>query len=162
MNLLLEKFDSLAGVERDTPAIRWMERVAFFFLLLMVVSAPHSIAATQIAWLTGMSVWLLSIAIRWKSGRNTFKSNGPPALRIALLLFFAWLYNLYGPGNGTDPAGRGIGLCFTLALGGYILAGAGLMFLPVGWGVVTVIVMAALPLAIVVIGLIKWLTPRRW
>jgi hypothetical protein len=83
-------------------------------------------------------------------------------IALEILLFFAWLYNLYGPGNGTDPAGRGIGLCFTLALGGYILAGAGLMFLPVGWGVVTVIVMAALPLAIVVIGLIKWLTPRRW
>jgi O-antigen ligase len=61
-----------------------MERAAFVFMILMFVCAPHSIAATQIAWLTGMFIWAV---------RMFFKPR-PPLVRtpldVALWVFFAW------------------------------------------------------------------------
>jgi O-antigen ligase len=90
MQTYLKRLDELAGTsDNEGSAIQWLERVAFVFLVLMVVSAPHSIAATQIAWLTGMFVWAISLALRVGSGVR--RSSGPPRpLSIALLLFFAW------------------------------------------------------------------------
>lgn len=60
----LKQFDHLAGIQTENFALRWLERVIFFFLVLMVVSAPHSIAATQIAWLTGMFLWVIRLAFK--------------------------------------------------------------------------------------------------
>ena len=90
MDSISKKFDSLAGIETDAPIIRWLERVAFMFLLLMVVSAPHSIAATQIAWLTGMFASMISVVLRWRAGELFRERAVPRALSIALWIFFGW------------------------------------------------------------------------
>jgi hypothetical protein len=84
MRNFLEKLDRLAAIEVENNFIRWMERAAFVFMILMFVCAPHSIAATQIAWLTGMFIWAV---------RMFFKPR-PPLVRtpldVALWVFFAW------------------------------------------------------------------------
>lgn len=55
-----ERFDKLAGIE---DAANWLDRVAFAFLVLLAISAPHSIAATQTAWLAGMLLTVIRLAI---------------------------------------------------------------------------------------------------
>jgi hypothetical protein len=84
MESYLQKFDALAGIETSNARARWLERAAFFFLVLMIVSAPHSIAATQIAWLTGMFLWV--VRLFFKPRPKLFRTP----LDIALWGFFAW------------------------------------------------------------------------
>ena len=85
-----ERIDALAGSDNASNSVRWLERVAFVFLVLMVLSAPHSIAATQIAWLTGMFAWMISVVLRWRAG-NVRTAAGPQrVLNVALWIFFAW------------------------------------------------------------------------
>jgi hypothetical protein len=84
MEALLRKFDDLAGITTENFALRWLERVIFFFLVLMVVSAPHSIAATQIAWLMGMFLWVVRLA--FKPRPRLFRTP----MDIVLWLFFIW------------------------------------------------------------------------
>ncbi|MBP7376357.1 MAG: O-antigen ligase family protein, partial [Pyrinomonadaceae bacterium] len=74
----------LAGIETDAFAARWLLRSAFIFLTLMVVSAPHSIAATQISWIIGTLIWFASFFFR---PRKQVKFR---PLNIALFAFFAW------------------------------------------------------------------------
>ena len=76
--------DDLAGIETENIWAKRLERVAFVFLVLMFLSAPHSIAATQTAWLVGMFVWLLRFAIK---PRPRFVRT---PLDIALWAFFLW------------------------------------------------------------------------
>src|SRR5687767_14591511 len=90
MEIYLKRLDDLAGIADEGFAVTWLERTAFVFLVLMVVSAPHSIAATQTAWLTGMTAWLVAIGLRWKLDRNRFTSPAPFGLHVSLLLFFGW------------------------------------------------------------------------
>jgi O-antigen ligase len=42
---------------------RWLERTVLGALFLFVVAAPHSIAATQAAWLLGLLFWILRLAV---------------------------------------------------------------------------------------------------
>lgn len=90
MQTFLERLDRLAGIADAGRAITWLERTAFVFLVLMVVAAPHSIAATQTAWITGMFVWLVSVALRWRAGRLQWDLGVPRALHWALWAFFGW------------------------------------------------------------------------
>jgi hypothetical protein len=84
MKGLLKKLDELAGIENEKPAVKWLELIAFVFLILMLVSAPHSIAATQTAWITGMFIWIVRLFFR---PRVKLKF-GP--LDFALSGFFVW------------------------------------------------------------------------
>jgi hypothetical protein len=43
---------------------RWLEYATIFWIVVLAVSAPHSIAATQIAWLCGMLCWVLRFTVR--------------------------------------------------------------------------------------------------
>ncbi len=61
MQNVLVKFDELADIKSERNLIVWLDRTAFALLILMFVAAPHSIAATNICWLTGMFVWF----VRW-------------------------------------------------------------------------------------------------
>lgn len=90
MTPFIERLDRLAGIPEGSVGAVWAERVAFVFLLLMVASAPHSIAATQIAWLTGMFVWLISVILRWRAGELRSAMPGRRSLDIALWAFFLW------------------------------------------------------------------------
>ncbi|HEY0427282.1 MAG TPA: O-antigen ligase family protein [Pyrinomonadaceae bacterium] len=84
MKNFLEKFDALAAIEVENTKARWLERIAFAFLILMILSAPHSIAASQTAWLTGMFVWLIRLFISPRP--RLFRS----VLDVPLWVFFVW------------------------------------------------------------------------
>jgi hypothetical protein len=74
---LLEKFDGIAGIKTHTKILLWLERSTFLFLVLMVVSAPHSIAATQTSWLTGMLLWIISFFVRiWSETSENHSTFG--------------------------------------------------------------------------------------
>jgi O-antigen ligase len=86
-----EWLDRSAGIESAKGVRLWLERASFLFLLLMVVSAPHSIAATQTAWLTGMFLWLVLVAIRKRFDLVPTKtSRSFRWLNYALWAFFLW------------------------------------------------------------------------
>ncbi len=84
MQSLFNRLDELAGIETENHLVKWLERAAFVFLILMVLSAPHSIAATQIAWLSGMFLWTIRLFVkpRPKLVRTPLDS--------ALWIFFGW------------------------------------------------------------------------
>jgi hypothetical protein len=84
MRNFLVKLDDLAAIEIENNFIRWLERAAFVFMILMFVCAPHSIAATQIAWLTGMFIWVVRMFFRPRP------SLVRTPLDVALWVFFAW------------------------------------------------------------------------
>jgi len=84
MRNFFKKLDELADIKIENDLIRWLERTAFVFMILMFVFAPHSIAATQIAWLTGMFVWV--VRIFFKPRPRLVRTP----LDVALWIFFAW------------------------------------------------------------------------
>jgi hypothetical protein len=84
MRKILGRFDELAGIETNEKFPKWLERIAFIFLILTVLSAPHSIAATQIAWLSGMLFWTIRLFVKPRP-----KLVRTP-LDFALWSFFAW------------------------------------------------------------------------
>jgi hypothetical protein len=84
MQVFLEKLDNLTAVESENALSGWLERGAFVFMILMFVAAPHSIAATQIAWLTGMFIWVVRLFIRPRP-----RLVRTP-LDVPLWIFFIW------------------------------------------------------------------------
>jgi hypothetical protein len=84
MQKLLAKLDDLAEIKSENSPAKWLERIAFIFLFLMVLSAPHSIAATQTAWLCGMLAWVIRLFIKPRP-----RLVRTP-LDIALWTFFGW------------------------------------------------------------------------
>lgn len=80
----LELIDEIGGIETKNLFVRWLERIVFIFLFLMVLSAPHSIAATQIAWLSGMLTWVIRLFVKPR-----VKFIRTP-LDVALWAFFGW------------------------------------------------------------------------
>lgn len=73
----------LAGIETDGVP-RALEMVAFVFLVLMILFAPHSIAATQTAWLIGMTAWIARLFIKPRPV-IMLTAGG-----VALFALFAW------------------------------------------------------------------------
>ncbi|MDQ3632881.1 MAG: O-antigen ligase family protein [Acidobacteriota bacterium] len=84
MENFFTKLDLIAGLETENKIAVWLERLAFIFLILMVLSAPHSIAATQIALVLGILFWLARFFV--KPHPKFIKT----ALFIPLLAFFGW------------------------------------------------------------------------
>lgn len=84
MKRFLAKLDEFASDTDAQGAARWLDRLAFVFLMLMVISAPHSIAATQTAWLAGM---LFFIARLFFKPRPSLRTGW---LGVALIVLFAW------------------------------------------------------------------------
>jgi hypothetical protein len=84
MQRFFERLDALGHIENETRWALWLDRAIFIFLVLTFVSAPHSIAATQIAWITGMFLWFIRLAVK---PRPTLKLK---AIDIALWAFFIW------------------------------------------------------------------------
>jgi len=84
MRKLLARLDDLGGIETDKALAKWLDRAAFVFIILMFLSAPLSIAATQIAWLTGMFIWLIRLFV--KPRPRLVRSP----LDIPLWIFFGW------------------------------------------------------------------------
>lgn len=84
MQNFLEKLDRLTNIETENTLARWLERTAFVFMILMFLSAPHSIAATQISWLTGMFIWVIRLFVKPRP-----RLVRTP-LDIPLWIFFVW------------------------------------------------------------------------
>lgn len=84
MRKFLNWLDEIAETNQKNGTAKWLERIAFFFLILMILSAPHSIAATQTAWLIGMFAWLVRLFINPRP--KIFRSS----LDLPLWLFFGW------------------------------------------------------------------------
>ena len=64
MSKFIERFDEIAGISQEKLFPKTLERIVFGFVILMFLCEPHSIAATQIAWLLGMTVWIVRLFIR--------------------------------------------------------------------------------------------------
>lgn len=84
MSKFLGWLDEIAGIKSQNKFAIWLERLAFVFLVLMVLSAPLSIAATQTAWLLGMAMWLARFFVK---PRPHFVRT---PLDRALWAFFGW------------------------------------------------------------------------
>jgi O-antigen ligase len=84
MASIFERLDSKAGIETENGSARFLERTAFVFLILMTISAPHSIAASQASWILGMLATALRFFIR---PRPKFRFT---ALSITLVALFVW------------------------------------------------------------------------
>jgi O-Antigen ligase len=85
MKKLLEQIDDLANIEINNFWAKLSERTAFICLILMTIFAPHSIALTQISWLTGMLAWVIRQFIK---PRLKLVRSGK--LDFALWAFFGW------------------------------------------------------------------------
>lgn len=84
MQSFLVWLDDAAVIDTENKFARWLERIAFFFLILMILFAPHSIAATQSAWLAGMFAWAIRLFMK---PRPKFVRT---RLDVALWAFFGW------------------------------------------------------------------------
>ena len=86
MTGIIERFDRLAGVDEEPFLAKWLDRIAFVFLFLMVGTAPHSIAASQSAWILGMLFTVARLTIK---PRVNFRFR---PLHFALIAIFVWAF----------------------------------------------------------------------
>jgi hypothetical protein len=84
LNDFWRKIDELNNLTTESRAVLWLERIAFIFLTIMILFAPHSIAVTQSAWLIGMLAWMIRLFFK---PRPKFKLS---AIDYALWTFFLW------------------------------------------------------------------------
>ena len=90
MRSFLAAFDELGDVSYAGGIMLWLERAVFAFLVLTVISAPHSIAATQTAWLTGMFLWLVLSGIRRKL--SPYPHSDDSLFRLLNIFLWAFLF----------------------------------------------------------------------
>ncbi|WP_428661048.1 hypothetical protein [Runella sp.] len=90
----------------------------------------------------------------------TFEQITRTLISAEILVFLCWLYKIWFPDSGADPAGKGLGVVYTLALGIYILVNIGFMFIHTGWSMSIAAVLALMPVLITIYGVILWLKTR--
>ena len=90
MQKFFKWLDDIAEVETENSAAKWLDRIIFVFLILMILSAPNSIAATQTAWLCGMTAWIIRFFVKPRLPRiiNPLRPKTP--LDYALWTFLLW------------------------------------------------------------------------
>lgn len=111
MNISLQRLDEIAAISVENNAARFFERVAFTFLVILALAAPHSIAISQSAWLIGL---IATVA------RFCFKPRpviGLGKLDIALFAFVGWsvisAFASYEPAVSIDKL-RSVGIFLAL------------------------------------------------
>src|SRR5918911_4402541 len=72
-----------AGARVEGKLARWLGRGITFFLFLLVVAAPHSIAATQFAWACALLLWIVRLVVRPRPRVR------PTPIDVPMLVFFA-------------------------------------------------------------------------
>jgi len=107
MAAIFEYIDRLSGAGDGSGPVKLLDRISFVFLVLTFLAAPHSIAATQIAWGIGLLAMIIRKVVRPR------KSGTRRPLVIALWVFFGWsvisgLFS-YEPAVSIDRL-RGVGL----------------------------------------------------
>lgn len=90
----------------------------------------------------------------------TLQLAGWIAVGLEIVLLLCWLYNVYGPNSGVDPAGEGIAQLFLIALSAYLLVSIVLMLRNTKTGTIVVLVMAGIPLILTVYGLWRYYSNR--
>ncbi len=90
MQNFFTRLDDIAGIETESFAAKWLDRIAFVFLILMVLSVPHSIAATQTAWLCGMLAWIIRFFVKPSPPVWTNPLRLKKPLDYALWFFMFW------------------------------------------------------------------------
>ena len=113
MKRILKRLDAIAVVAQHSSSAKWLERAAFLSILLLALAAPHSIAATQTAWLIGLVCWTARMFLK---PRPAFHFRW---LDAALLSFVGWTILSstlsYEPAISLDKL-RGVGLFLILYL----------------------------------------------
>ncbi|MFN6962135.1 MAG: O-antigen ligase family protein [Pyrinomonadaceae bacterium] len=90
MQRILELVDDVGAIDTSGLALV-LERASFIFLALMVAAAPHSIAATQTAWLIGMAAWVArQFVARGSYRRDQPNSRARQFLNYALWALLIW------------------------------------------------------------------------
>ena len=106
MQQILKNIDEIAKIENKSNLLNWLERITFVFLFLMVISSPHSIAATQISWLCGLLCWIISVFVRHFNNKNQPFFKHFSKLEILLFGYFAWTvlsaFTSYAPDISID------------------------------------------------------------
>ncbi len=107
MAAIFEYIDRLSGAGDGPGPVKLLDRISFVFLVLTFLAAPHSIAATQIAWGIGLLAMIIRKVVRPR------KSGTRRPLVVALWVFFGWsvisgLFS-YEPAVSIDRL-RGVGL----------------------------------------------------
>lgn len=83
MEKLIGRIDGIADIDAESVWAKRLERTAFVFLVIMALAAPHSIAATQTAWIIGM----LATVARFFIKRPVFRFG---KLELLFATFFLW------------------------------------------------------------------------
>lgn len=65
--------------------LKWLDRIVLGWVFVLAAAAPHSIAATQIAWGTGLFLWAIRLLLSFPRRPVLFRSP----LDYPLLTFFA-------------------------------------------------------------------------
>ena len=86
----------------------------------------------------------------------TLYKAGWIGVAIEILILLIWLYDIYFSKNGTDAAGKGLAMVYILALAAYILISVILMLVNNRYCTIAVLIMAAIPVLIVIYGLIRY------
>ena len=84
--------DDIFEVETENSAAKWLDRTIFIFLILMILSAPNSIAATQTAWLIGMVAWIVRFFVKPELPRTVNPLRPKSSLDYALWAFLIWSF----------------------------------------------------------------------
>ena len=92
MQKFFKWLDDIAKIETENSAAKWLDRTIFVFLILMILSAPNSIAATQTAWLCGMTAWIVRFFVKPKLPRVVNPLRPKSLLDFALWAFLIWSF----------------------------------------------------------------------
>lgn len=92
------------------------------------------------------------------NGNFSIHSMGWLCICLEILLLIIWARNAFGQ---TDAAGRGLAQVYLLVLAVYICAGIVLMLIQNVRCTIAVLLMTAVPLTVVIMGLINRLSTRR-
>ncbi len=77
----------------DSSLVKGLDRAIIAWLFVMAAAAPHSIAATQIAWMCGMLLWVLRLILRPRFERTPLDY----ALAAFMLLTVVSAFTSYAP-----------------------------------------------------------------
>jgi hypothetical protein len=78
-----------------SPLSLWLDRAIIFWLFVLALAAPHSIAATQIAWVCGLLLWVVRLAVRPR--RRLYRTPVDYALLGFFILTFVSSLASYDP-----------------------------------------------------------------
>lgn len=80
---------------------------------------------------------------------------GEIVIAIQVILLLVWAYSMFGSPNGTDPAGEGIAFTLLIGFASYIVIAVFLLLTKRTWPMISVLLMAVLPISIVAVMWLK-------